>query len=141
MQALDGIEQLLSELAARDLERGQLADDGGRLRLVVPNPGWEDLLDLAVSEIRVYGIAQPQIARRLRALLLELLEQAPAARGAALDGQLARLDAALERAYPDPVERAHAGRADHLGIGGGVAGRRSDLLTRPFAFRRVRRCR
>ncbi len=88
------------------------------MRLIVPNPGWEELLDLAVSEIRVYGIMQPQIARRLRALLLTLAEQAPPARRAAIDAQLARLDAGVARAYPDPVERAHASRADHLGIGG-----------------------
>lgn len=121
VQALDGIEQLLSELAARDLERGQLADDAGAIRLVYPNPGWEQLLDLAVTEIRVFGIEQPQIARRLRSLLLGLRERTPAERHAALDAQLARLDAALQRAYPDPVERAHAARADHIGIGGGGA--------------------
>lgn len=121
VQALDGIEELLSELAVRDLERGQLADDAGRLRLVVPNPGWEDLLDLAVTEIRVFGIEQPQIARRLRSLLNALRAQAPAVRHAAIDAQLARLDAAIERAYPDPVERAHAASADHIGIGGGAA--------------------
>ncbi len=122
VQALDGVEELLTELAARDLERGQLADEDGALRLVVPNPGWEDLLDLAVSEIRVFGIMQPQIARRLRSLLSTLRAEAPAARRSARSTPSWRGSTpALERAYPDPVERAHAARADHIGIGGGPA--------------------
>jgi uncharacterized membrane protein len=121
VQALDGIEELLRELSARDLERGQIADDEGAVRLVYPNPGWAALLDLALTEIRVYGVAQPQIARRLRALLQGMLERAPELRRAALEQQLARLDAAVERAYPDPVERAHAQRPDRLGIGGAGA--------------------
>jgi hypothetical protein len=50
-----------------------------------------------------------------------MLERAPELRRAALDQQLARLDAAVERAYPDPVERAHAQRPDRLGIGGAGA--------------------
>ncbi|MDO8189297.1 DUF2254 domain-containing protein [Conexibacter sp. JD483] len=118
VQALDGLEELLRELSTRDLERGQLADAAGELRLVVPNPGWEALLDLAVTEIRVYGAEQPQVMRRMRSLLLSLREQSPPVRAAALDAQLARLDAVLERAYPDPVERSHAAQADHIGIGG-----------------------
>jgi len=118
VQALDGIEELLLELAGRDLERRQLADGRGRLRLICPNPGWQELLDLAVTEIRRYGADSPQIARRLRALLLALGEQAPAARRGAVEAQLERLDAAVAAAYEDPVERAHALVADPLGIGG-----------------------
>ncbi|MDW5596221.1 DUF2254 domain-containing protein [Conexibacter stalactiti] len=121
VQALDGIEELLRELTARDLERGQIADDAGTVRLVYPNPGWADLLDLSLTEIRVYGVAQPQIARRMRALLLGLLDGAPEPRRPALEAQLARLDAAVARAYPDPVERAHAEQPDRLGIGGAAA--------------------
>jgi hypothetical protein len=41
---------------------------------------WEDLLDLSLTEIRHYGADTPQIARRVRALLLGRAEQAPAAR-------------------------------------------------------------
>lgn len=121
VQALDGVEELLHELAARDLERGQIADDAGAVRLVYPNPGWSDLLDLSLTEIRVYGVAQPQIARRLRALLLGLLERAPEARRPALEAQLTRLEAAVRRAYPDAVEHEHARQPDRLGIGGAGA--------------------
>jgi uncharacterized membrane protein len=119
VQALDGIDALLMEFAARDLKRGRITDEDGNVRLVYPNMVWEDLLDLSLTEIRHYGADTPQIARRMRALLLGLAEHAPPARRPALDDQLARLDAALRAAYPDPVERAYAQAPDHLGIGSG----------------------
>jgi uncharacterized membrane protein len=119
VQALDGIDTLLLEFAVRDLERGRITGEDGALRLVHPNMVWEDLLDLSLTEIRHYGADTPQIARRMRALLLGLAEEAPAARRHELDDHLARLDAAVRAAYPDAAERAYAETADHLGIGGG----------------------
>jgi uncharacterized membrane protein len=118
VQVLDGIEELLIELGARDLERGAITDSQGALRLVYPNPSWTELLDLAITEIRVYGADSPQVARRLRALLLNLGDTVPDVCREAVDAQLARLDAAVTLAYPDPFERAHALQADRLGIGG-----------------------
>lgn len=118
VHALDGIEELLIELSARDLDRGRIADASGTVRLVYPNPGWAELLDLGVAEIRVYGASSPQIPRRLRALLNDLQERAPAACLPAVAQQLERLDTALAAAYADPVDRAHAAVPDRLGIGG-----------------------
>jgi uncharacterized membrane protein len=119
VQALDGIDALLMELAARDLERGRITGEDGALRVVYPNMVWEDLLDLSLTEIRHYGAETPQIARRLRALLLGLAEQAPAARRRGLDDHLARLDAAVRAGYSDAAERAYAETPDHLGISSG----------------------
>jgi uncharacterized membrane protein len=117
VQVLDGLEVMLQELASRKLERGQITDEGGTLRLVYPNPSWADLLDLALTEIRRYGADSPQVARRMRALLIALLEFTPEVRRPAIEQHLVRLDKAVEAAYSDPVERAHALTADHLGIG------------------------
>jgi uncharacterized membrane protein len=119
VQALDGIDTLLMEFSARHLERRRIAGEDGALRLVYPNMVWEDLLDLSLTEIRHYGADTPQIARRMRALLLGLAEQAPAARRPPLEDHLARLDAAVRAAYPDAAERAYAEIPDHLGIGSG----------------------
>jgi uncharacterized membrane protein len=119
VQALDGIDTLLMEFSARYLERGRIAGEDGALRLVYPNMVWEDVLDLSLTEIRHYGADTPQIARRMRALLLGLAEQAPAARRPPLEDHLARLDAAVRAAYPDAAERAYAEIPDHLGIGSG----------------------
>ena len=118
VHVLDGINELLIELAPRDLERGRIADEHGTLRLVYPNPSWTELLDLSLTEVRVYGANSPQIARRLRALLDSLAETAPDVCQPAIDAQLQRLDAAVRAAYPDPVERGHAQQADPVGIGG-----------------------
>ncbi len=118
VHVLDGIEELLVELATRDLARGAITDSAGALRLVYPTPTWTELLDLAVAEARVYGADSPQVARRLRALLLDLAETVPDVCRDAVDAQLTRLDVAVETAYADPVERAHAQQADRLGIGG-----------------------
>lgn len=123
VQAVDGIESLLLTLAGRDLRRGRLADADGRLRLIYPTPRWADLLDLSLDEIRHYGTGSPQIARRLRSLLLTLTAATPPELHPALDDQLARLDAAVVAAYPDPVERAHAEVPDHLGLGAARLGR------------------
>ncbi|MCU0257485.1 MAG: DUF2254 domain-containing protein, partial [Solirubrobacteraceae bacterium] len=118
VQALDGLESLLMDLAGRDLRgRGAVADSHGHLRLTHPLPTWPELLDLSLTEIRHYGADAPQIPRRMRALLEDLLAESPEARHAELRAQLARLDAAIDRAYADPVERAHARQADPLGIG------------------------
>ncbi|HEY6780723.1 MAG TPA: DUF2254 domain-containing protein, partial [Thermoleophilaceae bacterium] len=68
VQALDSLESLLHRLARRDLGAGHLHDGDGRLRVVYSAPGWEALLDLALTEIRDYGASSHQIARRLRAL-------------------------------------------------------------------------
>ena len=118
VHALDGLDELLRELAVRDLDRGHVLDEHGALRLLYPNPGWNELLDLALTEIRHYGADSPQIARRLRALLLGLAELAPELRRPAVEAQLVRLDAAVVAAYDDPVEREHAMRRDRVGIGG-----------------------
>ena len=120
VQALDGLDVLLGDLAQRDLDRRSFTDEDGRLRLAYPNPGWRELLDLSLTEIRHYGASSPQIARRLRALLLELMEHTPELRHEAVSEQLARLDRAVAAAYSDPIERAHAEAPDHLGIGGAV---------------------
>jgi len=117
VQAIDGVETLLSTLAGRDLQRGRIADADGQLRLLYPTPRWVELLDLSLTEIRHYGADTPQIARRLRSLLLSLRETTADIRHEALDDQLARLDTAIRAAYPDPIERAHAETPDHLGLG------------------------
>ena len=49
VQVLDALDRMLIELSFRRFERGRISDRDGQLRLVYPNPGWADLLDLALS--------------------------------------------------------------------------------------------
>ena len=59
-------------------------DAKGEVRLVTPSMTWEEYVHLAFDEIRVAGAASPQVARRLRAALQDLLTIAPQERQIAL---------------------------------------------------------
>ena len=118
VQGIDVLEPLVRELAARDLDGSFARSDDGRVRLVWPSPGWEDALDLAFDEIRGYGASAMQICRRLRAALEDLRASTAPVRHAAIDAQLARLDAAVAAAHGDGTPEAELARAaDRLGIG------------------------
>jgi len=65
----------------RHLHDDILRDAGGMVRVVLRTPNWEDFVTLACREIRLYGAANFQVARRLRAMLEDLLHTLPEARG------------------------------------------------------------
>jgi len=117
VNAIDGLESLLLFLAHRDVERGRITDEAGTVRLVYPAPRWPSLLDLALTEIRHYGVDSPQIARKLRSTLLALRRDSPELRWAEIDDQLGRLDASVRAAYADERDRAEAEVPDSLGLG------------------------
>jgi len=123
VQALDRIEAILKLLATRRLDRGAIRDDEGRVRLIVPLPEWEDFLSVGLTEIRQYGATSTQVMRRLRAVLGDLLRDAPARRRPALEHQLALLDQTIASSFPDPIERELALVADRHGLGEPVASR------------------
>jgi uncharacterized membrane protein len=118
VQAVDALESLLHTLARRDLDVGRLHDADGTLRVLHPVADWDELLALALTELRRYGADAPQVSRRMRSLLLGLLEAAPPVHRAAVEEQLALLDVAIGNAYDDPAELAFAAAPDHLGLGG-----------------------
>ena len=120
VECLDGLEGVLLALAGRRLEGSAIVDGDGTVRVLLPTPGWEELLTLALTEIRHYGAEAPQVMRRFRALLQELERAAPEARGPELARQMVLLEAAVERGFPDPAERAIARVPDRVGLGSGV---------------------
>ena len=116
--ALDQIHHLLRNLGHRKLDTGLLRDRDERLRLLYRTPDWEDFVDLAVTEIRHFGASSIQVARRLRAMLEDLIG-GPATRastGAA--GGAAAAQRSAERAFSDPDDRARAKQGDSQGLGG-----------------------
>jgi len=118
VEGIDALGGLLLRLGQRRLGDAGIVDDEGVLRLVLPTPGWDELIDLGLTEIRRYGADSPQIARRLRALLDTLQEALPAVRAPAIERHRTLLEAAVAREYPDPLERAFASTPDRLGLGG-----------------------
>jgi uncharacterized membrane protein len=116
VQSLDRIEGLLHYAAAKHLSTGIFTDRHGAVRLVYPAPTWEDLVELALDEIRAFGAGQYQVVRRLRALLDALIADVPERRQPALLKQRSLLDDAVAAAIP-PSQRADALVADRQGIG------------------------
>jgi uncharacterized membrane protein len=88
------------------------------LRVILRTPNWEDFVQLTFSEIRLYGAENFQIARRLRAMIENLLQTLPEHHRPALRDELELLDRALEKLYPLPQDLARARVADLQGLGG-----------------------
>src|SRR5262249_36658271 len=116
--ALDQIHRLLRVVGNRHLDSGQMPDGTGRLRLVYRRRDWEALVHLAVTEVRQCGTESIQIARRLRAMLEDLIQAVPEARAVLLRRELALLHRSAERAFAEPEDRALAGVSDFQGVGG-----------------------
>ena len=77
---------------------------------------WEDYVHLAFDEIRMAGAGSPQVARRLRAALEDLLTVAPQERKKCLQEQLALLHSGTQ-GDQRAKRRGHALQRDRSGIG------------------------
>jgi uncharacterized membrane protein len=124
--ALDQIHHLLRNVGSRHLDTGTVCDPAGRLRLVYRTPDWEDFVELAVTEIRHFGAESIQVARRLRAMLDNLIQTLPEPRRARLRQELNLLHRSAERFFPEPEDRALADVSDFQGVGGTHASSRGD---------------
>ena len=116
--ALDQIHRLLRTVAKRQLDTGRVHDAAGTLRLAYRTPDWEDFVSLAVTEIRQFGRDSIQIARRMRAMLENLIEVVPPQLATPLRAELDLLSRGVERDFRDPEDRARAASGDSLGVGG-----------------------
>src|SRR5262249_11935890 len=116
--ALDQIHHLLRIVGQRNLDTGHVRDAAGRLRLLYRTPDWEDFVRLAVTEIRQYGAESIQIARRLRAMLDNLVQTLPKSRAPLLNQELEILHRFAERFFTEPEDRALAEVSDFQGVGG-----------------------
>ena len=92
VQCIDRLHDGLRQLSGRVIPDGLLRDDNGTIRVTIPTLDWDAYVHLAFDEIRLAGATSPQIARRMRAALDDLLDIAPAARRPPLLRQLALLD-------------------------------------------------
>ena len=116
--AIDQIHHLLRNVGSRHLDEGQVRDALGRIRLVYRTPDWEDFVQLAVTEIRHFGGQSIQVARRLRAMLQDLIQTLPEDRAPLLRQELALLHRSAERFFSEPEDRALADVGDFQGVGG-----------------------
>ena len=117
VQAIDRLYDCLRQLARRPFPDGRHRDENGEVRLVTPSMSWDDYVHLAFDEIRIAGAGSPQIARRLRAALEDLLAMAPQERKKPLQAQLDLLDSGTRAALTEVNDRRYAARSDRSGVG------------------------
>jgi uncharacterized membrane protein len=117
VEALHRIHDAMRDLAWRPFPSGRYRDESGEVRLIVPVRDWSDFVLLAFEEIRLAGSRQPQITRRLRAILEDLRALVEPERRPPLDEQLELLDRAVERAIPDQPDVEVARQPDMHGLG------------------------
>jgi uncharacterized membrane protein len=115
--AIDQLQRLLRRVGNRDLRDERIVDQEGRFRVIFGTPNWEDFVHLTFSEIRQYGAGNFQVARRLRAMIENVLQSIPERRASALRLELGLLDRALEKLYAFPEDVARARVADSQGLG------------------------
>jgi len=121
--ALDQVHRLLRVVGKRRLRGDTITDRDGDARLVYRTPDWEDFVNVACVEIRACGANNVQIARRLRAMLDNLLASLPPKRHAALESERRRLDQAIASSYPIAEDRMLASVGDSQGLGGSAGTR------------------
>jgi uncharacterized membrane protein len=116
--AIDQLHRMLRAVGRRHQRTDEIQNESGQLRLIFRTPNWEDFVYLVFSEIRACGSNNLQVARRLRAMIYNLVETLPAHRQAALLQQLSLLDREIEKNFVYPEDLALARLADAQGLGG-----------------------
>ena len=116
--AIDQVHRLLRAVGRRRLHGEEIGDHTEPRRVIFRTPNWEDYVHVAFTEIRACGASNVQIARRLRAMLDNLVASLPKHRRVPLEDERQRLDRVLESLYALPEDLALARIADSQGLGG-----------------------
>ena len=119
--AIDQLHRLLRRAGRLDLGSDHLFDKNGKMRVVLRTPNWGDFVNLSFTEIRFYGASNIQIARRLRAMITNLMKILPQERHPALQEQLRLLDQVVQKHYILPEDLALARVPDTQGLGSTAA--------------------
>lgn len=105
------------DVARRDVPDGRRHDDSGTLRLVVPSMDWAAYVRFGFEELRLAGAESPQVSRRLRSSLTDLIEYVPGERQVPLREQLDLLDARVAKLTDADWDLKFATQPDPLGVG------------------------
>jgi len=118
--AIDQLHRLLRSLGKRRLSSEEILDADGQLRVIMRTPNWPDYVHLTFTELRFNGASSIQVARRLRAMIENLLQNLPEHRHPALLKEMDLLDRTLQKDYIFPEDLALARIPDSQGLGGSV---------------------
>jgi len=130
VQAIDRLHDCLRHIARREFHDGRFADAEGVVRVTLRVMNWEAYVHLAYDEIRQAGAGTPQVARRMRASLEDLVQYAPPQRRAVLLDQLRLLDLAIENQVAEH-DLSYARAPDRQGVGV-AAGTKPPIRERRF---------
>ena len=124
VHALGYTSSLVCELAGRDLRPRVLKDQDDRIRVIIKQPAFADLVDLAVTQPRHYGAADPDVVAGLFRLLCDLAWCVEPDQCATVDEQLGRL---RDTAAAQDFDEHEARRLADLGnaVSAALAGRRT----------------
>jgi uncharacterized membrane protein len=115
LQVLDRLHAVMRVVAERPDPPGAYVDAAGEVRLVVPVPGWDRLVDLSFTEIALFGSGSPQISRKLMAIYDDLEGLVSGERKPAVARQREWLSAEVSHQHRLPV--GFALTPDALGLG------------------------
>jgi uncharacterized membrane protein len=115
VEALDRLHGVLRAVAKRPDPSGFYVDAHGTVRLIVPVPGWDRLVELALTEVAFYGSGSPQVTRKLMAIFDDLASWAPPERLGPVEAQRAWLQSEVARGAVMPADLLL--RPDPLGLG------------------------
>jgi len=134
VQVLDYLGDSLRVIGRVDRSVPSWRTGTARRGVVIPVRRWEDFLALGITEIREFGSTSIQVLRRIRAVLEKLLHEVRPENRAAVQAELARLDATVAAGFSDSIDRGWAGIADAQGMGGpGRLGPARPSVERPLA--------
>jgi len=120
VMAIDQLHRLLRLVGLHELRGERFFDEKGELRLLLRTPDWDDFVHLACTEIRHCGAGSIQIVRRLRSMLVNLMQTLPRHRHAELRGQLELLDRTIDANFAFAEDRVLARIPDSQGMGGAL---------------------
>jgi uncharacterized membrane protein len=118
VQVLDYLGDSLSLVGTADVSGPSWQPGAAHRGVVIPFRRWEDVLALAVTEIREYGSSSIQVMRRMRAMLERLSEEVRPENRSAVQDEIARLDATVAHSFAGSIDRDRANTADREGMGG-----------------------
>jgi uncharacterized membrane protein len=113
---IDRLEELLLRIARRPQPTGFFVDTDVVVRLMHPEPTWAETVDLAFTEIAIYGASSPAVIRRLAAAYDKLQRSVPVD----LRADVARHSALLEPLAAGAIQPDHpmaTPRPDPRGLG------------------------
>ncbi len=113
---IDRLEELLLRIGRRPQPTGSFVDSDDLVRLMHPEPTWAETVDLAFTEIAIYGASSPAVIRRLAAAYDRLHQVVPFALRVDVARHIALLES-LASAAIQPEHPMATPRPDPRGLG------------------------